>query len=211
MADVILRDPSAIEAESFTIIDREAQGHGFDAQHWPIVRRVIHTSADFDFIQALKFSPEAVENGMTALRGGARIYADTNMIVSGVGKARLAKVGASIACHVADADVAEQARAEGVTRSIVALRKGVAAGAEIFLIGNAPTALYELLRLTAEGEAKPKLVVGVPVGFVGAAESKQALLESGLPSILALGRKGGSTIAVAICNQLLIEAGRVDG
>lgn len=200
----ILRDPAAIEAQSFAIIDAEVGAHPYDQQQWPVVRRVIHTSADFDFARATWFSPGAVEAGLAALRGGAKILCDTNMVVAGVNKTRLAALGGSLACHVADAEVAAAAKAQGITRSILATRKGVAAGASIFLIGNAPTALYELLRLAEAGAVRPTLVVGVPVGFVGAEESKEALLASGLPAIVCRGRKGGSAIAAAILNALMI-------
>ena len=199
-------EPAAIEAESFAIIDREAGDHGFDARHWPVVRRVIHTTADFDFARTTGFAPGALEAGLAALRRGAGILCDTNMVLAGVNKARLSRFGAGIACHVADPAVAAAARAEGITRSIVATRKGVEEGCEIFLVGNAPTALFELLRLAREGAAAPALVVGVPVGFVGAAESKEALLASGLPYITCRGRKGGSAIAAAILNALLLLA-----
>lgn len=206
MSDDIIRDPQAIETESFHIIDREARDHTFDAGQWSVVRRVVHTTADFDFLDTLYFSGDAVERGIAAIRAGAAIYCDTNMVLSGVNKARLAEFGCQVHCHVADPDVAEQAKQEGVTRSIVALRKGVADGCTLFLIGNAPTALYELLRLTREGLVQPDLIVGAPVGFVGAAESKQALIDTGLTQITCRGRKGGSAIAAAICNALVLLA-----
>ncbi|GAB4184533.1 MAG: precorrin-8X methylmutase [Geothermobacteraceae bacterium] len=206
MNRTIERDPAAIEAKSFATIDAEVGPHRFSDVEWPVVRRIIHTSADFDFAHTTWFAPGAIERALAALRAGARVYCDTNMVLAGVNKARLARLGGSIHCHVADADVAEQARLEGVTRSIVALRKGVAEEANIFLVGNAPTALFELLDLAAAGRARPELVVGVPVGFVGAAESKEALFASGLPYIVCRGRKGGSTIAAAIVNQLMILA-----
>ena len=203
--DVIL-DPAQIEARSFAIIDAEIGAHAFDAEQWPLVRRVIHTTADFEFAQILRFSPQAVESGVAALRAGAPILCDTNMIRAGVGKARLDACGCQMVCHVADADVSEQARAAGVTRSVLAVRKGVASGCRIFVIGNAPTALFELLHLARRGQVEPALVIGVPVGFVGAAESKEELLASPWPHIACRGRKGGSTVAVALLNALLILA-----
>lgn len=198
--------PEAIETESFRIIDREAGAHPFDAQQWPVVRRMIHTTADFELLQTTRFSPGVIERALTALRAGAKILCDTNMVLAGVNKARLAALGGSIACHVADPVVAAEAQAAGLTRSTFALRKGVAERATIFLIGNAPTALFELLRLVEAGQARPELIVGVPVGFVGAAESKEALQASGLPYITIAGRKGGSAIAAAILNALLVQA-----
>jgi precorrin-8X/cobalt-precorrin-8 methylmutase len=206
-ASDILRDPAGIEAESFRIIDREAQGHGFGAREWPVVRRVVHTTADFDFLRTTCFSPEAVAAGLAAVTRGESVLCDTQMVAAGVNKGRLASFGGSLRCHVADADVAAGARSEGVTRSIIATRKGVAEGCGIYLFGNAPTALFELLRLAEQGSIRPSLVVGVPVGFVGAEESKEALLASGLPFITCRGRKGGSPVAAAIFNALMILAG----
>ena len=201
-----LLDPLAIEAQSFAIIDAEAGPHAFGPREWPIVRRIIHTTADFDFAATTRFAPGAVAAGIAALKAGASILCDTHMVRAGVNKTRLAGFGSSLACHVADPQVSSVARAEGITRSIVALRRGVAEGCGIYLIGNAPTALFELLRLAAAGEVAPALVVGVPVGFVGAAESKEALLDSGLPYITCRGRKGGSAIAATILNALMLLA-----
>jgi precorrin-8X/cobalt-precorrin-8 methylmutase len=198
--------PEEIESESFRIIDSEVGPHQFDEQQWPIVRRVIHTTADFDLAEQLRFSWNVVDQAIAALRGGAKILCDTNMVLSGVNKSRLAQMGGSIACHVANPQVAADARAAGLTRSTIALRKGVEDGCNIFLIGNAPTALFELLRLAEAGEVQPALIVGVPVGFVGAAESKDALIDADLPYIAIAGRKGGSAIAAAILNALLIQA-----
>jgi len=202
----VILEPSAIEAESFAIIDREVGEHGFDPRQWPVVRRIIHTTADFDFARTTCFSPGAVEAGIEALRRGASVLADTNMVLAGVNKTRLAALGGDIRCHVADPDVAGKARELGITRSILATRKGAVEGCGIFLVGNAPTALFELLQLAETGAARPALVVGVPVGFVGAEESKEALVASGLPFIACRGRKGGSAIAAAILNALMILA-----
>jgi precorrin-8X/cobalt-precorrin-8 methylmutase len=201
-----IRDPLEIERRSFAIIDGEVGTHPYDPRQWPVVRRIIHTTADFDFAAVTRFSPGAVEAGIAALRRGEKVCCDTNMVRAGVNKTRLAGFGSALVCHVADPEVAREARAAGVTRSLVAMRRGVAQGCGIFLIGNAPTALFELLALTRAGVARPALVVGVPVGFVGAAESKEALLVSGLPFITCRGRKGGSAIAAAILNALMILA-----
>lgn len=198
--------PEEIESESFRIIDSEIGPHQFDEQQWPVVRRVIHTTADFELAERMHFSWNLVTQAVTALQGGAKILCDTNMVLAGVNKSRLAKLGGSVACHVADPQVSVEAKEAGLTRSTFALRKGVAEGCRIFLIGNAPTALFELLRLVEAGEAEPDLIVGVPVGFVGAAESKAALLATDLPYITIEGRKGGSAIAAAILNALMIQA-----
>ncbi len=171
-----------------------------------MVRRIIHTTGDFDFARTTHLSPRAVEAGIAALQRGEGIYCDTQMVRSGVSKPRLAPFGCDLHVHVADPDVAEQAAEQGTTRSVVALRKGAATGCGIYLIGNAPTALFELLRLADAGEIRPSLVVGVPVGFVGAAESKEALFASSLPYIVCRGRKGGSAIAAAVLNALMILA-----
>ena len=203
----ILVDPLEIERRSFAIIDAEVGPHDYDQLQWPVVRRIIHTTADFEFAATTSFSPGAVEAGVVALRRGAKVLCDTNMVLAGVNKPRLAAFGGGIACHVADPEIATAAREQGVTRSLLAMRKGVEQGCGIYLIGNAPTALFELLELVRSGAARPALVVGVPVGFVGAAESKEALLTSGLPFITCRGRKGGSAIAAAILNALLILAG----
>lgn len=199
-------NPEAIESESFRIIDSEVEPHFFDEQQWPVVRRIIHTTADFELAERTRFSPEVIGKALTALRSGAKILCDTNMVLSGVNKTRLAKLGGSVFCHVADPQVAVEAREAGLTRSTFALRKGVAEGCTIFLIGNAPTALFELLRLAEVGAVQPDLIVGVPVGFVGAAESKDALLATALPWITIKGRKGGSAIAAAVLNALMIMA-----
>lgn len=199
-------DPAAIEAQSFAIIDAEVGAHAFDAREWPVVRRIIHTTGDFDFARNTVFSPGVIDAALVALRSGAEVCCDTNMVLAGVNKVRLERLDGNIVCHVADPGVAVAARSEGVTRSIIATRQGVADGADIWLIGNAPTALFELLRLVREGAPRPALVVGVPVGFVGAVEAKEALLASDLPHIVCRGRKGGSAIAAAVLNALLILA-----
>jgi len=201
--------PEEIESESFRIIDDEAGEHGWSEAEWQVVRRAVHTSADFEYVRSMVFSDDAVEKALAALRSGAGIVTDTNMALSGISRARLAPFGCSVTCHVADADVAELAQREGITRSIAAMRKAASNPANrIFVIGNAPTALFELLRLTAEGTARPELIIGLAVGFVGAEESKNALAaaEHGIPFITNIGRKGGSNVAAAVVNALTILA-----
>jgi len=201
--------PEEIEAESFRIIDLEAGDHDWPAAEWQIVRRAVHTSADFEYVQSMVMSEGAIKQALEALRSGTGIVTDTTMALSGISKARLAPFGSVVTCHVADPDVAELAVREGITRSVAAMRK--AAGNpdnRIFVIGNAPTALFELLRLTAEGTAHPALIIGLPVGFVGAEESKNALAQAnhGIPFITNIGRKGGSNVAAAVVNALAILA-----
>lgn len=203
--------PDAIEAESFRIIDEEMGPHDFSVLEWPIVQRAIHSTADFELGRSLVFHPRAVEAGLAAIRKGADIVADVQMIQAGISAAHLAEFGGRVRCYMADPDVAMQARAEGTTRAIQCMRKAVreAPGA-IYAIGNAPTALLELVRLVEDGEADPALVIGVPVGFVSAAESKLQLERQGVvPYITNRGRKGGTPVAVSITNALLrIARGR---
>lgn len=201
--------PEEIETESFRIIDAEAGDHGWPREEWQVVRRVIHTSADFEYSRSLVLSDNVVEKAVAALKSGGGIVTDTNMALSGISKPRLTPLGCSVSCHVADPDIAEQAKAEGFTRSTAAMRKGVAnPDNRIFVIGNAPTALFELLRLVESGDAAPALIIGLPVGFVGAEESKNALASGNhnIPFITNIGRKGGSNVAAAVLNALAILA-----
>ncbi len=201
--------PEEIETQSFQIIDSEAGEHGWPQAEWQVVRRAIHTSADFEYARSMVFSDGVVEKALAALKGGAGVVTDTNMALSGISKARLASFGCAVTCHVADPDVAELAQKEGVTRSIAAMRKAITnPDNRIFVIGNAPTALFELLRLMQAGQVDPALVVGLPVGFVGAEESKNALAGDGhdVPFITNIGRKGGSNVAAAVVNALAILA-----
>ena len=207
--DSLHMKPEEIETESFRIIDVEAGDHGWPEAEWQVVRRAIHTSADFEYAQSMVLSDDVVEMAVAALKNGGGIVTDTNMALSGISKPRLAPLGCTVSCHVADADVAEVARAEEVTRSIAAMRKAVAnPDNRIFVIGNAPTALFELLRLVESGAARPSLIIGLPVGFVGAEESKNALAAGthDIPFITNIGRKGGSNVAAAVVNALAILA-----
>jgi len=203
--------PEEIEAESFRIIEAEIGDNPWSGSEWPVVRRVIHTSADFDYAQSMLFSPGAVAGGVAAIRQGRGILTDTTMALAGISKPRLERFGISASCFVADPEVGRQARSLGITRSIVAMRRGVAdSGNGIFVIGNAPTALFELLRLVREEGVRPDLIIGMPVGFVGAADSKELLLQEAagfrVPFITNRGRKGGSNVAAAVVNALLILA-----
>jgi precorrin-8X/cobalt-precorrin-8 methylmutase len=202
--------PEQIETESFRIIEAEIGEHPWSAIEWPVVRRVIHASADFDYARSLLFSPDAVLSAVAALRRGRGLVTDTTMALAGISKPRLERFGISASCFVADPDVAREAGSQGITRSILAMRKGAAdSGNGVFVIGNAPTALFEMVRLIREG-LRPDLIIGLPVGFVGAAESKEMLLQEaagfGVPFITNRGRKGGSNIAAAVVNALLILA-----
>ncbi len=206
-----ITDPAAIEEKSMQIIEAEMgeKVKSFNAPELAVVKRVIHTTADFEYGDLLQFSTGALDAGIEAFKSGDMVVvSDTNMIVSGINKGLLGSFGSQVVCLVADEETRSAAAAEGLTRSMVNIRRAVQKYPEaIFAIGNAPTALYELLRLVESGEARPSLVVGVPVGFVEAAESKQALLGSAVPYITISGRKGGSTVAVAIVNAILKLAG----
>ena len=159
--DSLTLRPEEIETLSFSIIDREAGSHGWPDAEWQVVRRAIHTSADFEYARSTVFSENAVDRALQAIKQGCGIVTDTHMALSGINRGRLARFGCSLSCHVADPDVAELAAREGITRSIAAMRKAVAnMDNRIFVIGNAPTALFELLRLMAAGQADPALIIG---------------------------------------------------
>ncbi len=195
--------PDAIEARSFEIIERELP-RLLDPAVAPIVKRVIHATADFDFADSLRFSEGAVEAGLRALREGAVIVTDTMMAQAGVNKRALATLGGEARCFIADAVVAEAAKRLGVTRSAAAVDLAAQIDHPLILaVGNAPTALARACELIDEGRLSPRLVIGVPVGFVNVVRSKEMLMESRAPHIVALGRKGGSTVAAAICNALI--------
>jgi precorrin-8X/cobalt-precorrin-8 methylmutase len=202
-----------IEARSMEIIDREAPAHPFGPEEWQIVRRMIHTVGDFGVIEAVRFSPDAVEAGVKALKGCRPIFADSNMIRTGISLARLHSVcgfyrSESIICHVADVDVTRMARRSGLPRSLHAVQKAkpLLEGA-IILIGNAPVALMEINRMVIEEGLRPSLVVALPVGFVHVVESKEELMSLRVPSIALAGRRGGSPLAVSVLHALCGLAG----
>jgi precorrin-8X/cobalt-precorrin-8 methylmutase len=198
----------AIEHDSFAVIDREVGCYSYTPEQWPIVRRMIHANADFDFNGLTDFHPFAVDAGLAAILSRAtRVVADVEMICVGLSAPRLGHFGMATHQFISDADVIEQAKAEGTTRAVQAMRKahrlGLIDGA-IVGIGNAPTALIEVVRLIREENARPALVVGMPVGFVSAAESKDLMaLELAVPWVVIRGRKGGSTLVVAAIHALL--------
>jgi len=197
----------SIEDGSFAIIDAEAGAHAFDARQWQVVRRVIHATADFEFTSLMRLSPNAVDAGIAALRGGCPVVCDVKMIIAGLNEERLAAYGCKTHCFISDEDVIAEAKARNSTRAIEAMRKAARLGlldGAVVAVGNAPTALIELERLAREEGARPALVIGVPVGFVSAAESKEIAMAAPVPYIVARGRKGGSTIAVAIIHALLL-------
>jgi len=201
----LVQSGRSIEEESFRIIDSEMGVHAFPQDQWEVVRRIIHTTGDFEYADHARFRPGAVESAMTALRRGATIFTDTRMIQAGLSPWRLAWFGSKVVTPVVQAESQRWAEEMGTTRSVAAFRHcGQDFNNGIIAIGNAPTALMETLRLVREDGVRPALVIGVPVGFVQAAESKELLwgMEE-IPAITVLGRKGGSSVVVAILHALL--------
>ena len=198
--------PMEIEKRSFAIITELLGEKQPSPENEAVVKRVIHTTADFDYADNLIFSEGAVAKGIEALRNGCDIVTDTKMALAGINKTILTKLGGTAHCFISDEDVAAEAKERGVTRALVSMEK--AAKLEkpcIFAIGNAPTALVSLKELMEAGKLRPALIIGVPVGFVNVVESKELILQSAVPHIVARGRKGGSNVAAAVCNALLYQ------
>ena len=203
--------PLEIEKESFRIIENELaqMDKSYPEELLPTIIRVIHTTADFEYADTLTFSKDCIQKAKKAIMEGAHIVTDTNMTLSGINKKILQKYGGEVHCFMADEDVARQAKEREVTRAIVSMEKAASLGVPtIFAIGNAPTALIKLKELMDEGKLIPELIIGVPVGFVNVVEAKELIMESDVPYIVNRGRKGGSTVAAAICNSLLYS---IDG
>lgn len=201
--------PEDIEKKSFEIIGEILGDRKLDPENELVIKRAIHTSADLDYADNLVFSDHAVSIGIEALRNGCDIVTDTNMAKAGINKSVLSRLGGEVHCFMADEDVAKEAKERGVTRAIVSMEK--AARLEkpcIFAIGNAPTALIAINDLMKEGRLKPAFIIGVPVGFVNVVESKEIIIASDAPYIVARGRKGGSNIAAAIINAMLYQIER---
>ena len=201
--------PSEIEKRSFEIITEELKG--IPHAEWPenmalVVKRVIHTTADFSFAESLCFSEGVVEQAIAYMRQGASIITDTNMAMSGINKKKLAELGGSVRCFMADEDVAKEAKERGITRASVSMERTADMGEDfIYAVGNAPTALVTLYDLVKAGRLHPKLIIGVPVGFVNVVEAKELIMQLDVPYIVARGRRGGSNVAAAICNALLYQ------
>lgn len=195
--------PDEIEKRSFEIIRSELV-RPLDPTLAPVILRVIHTTADFDYLDTLTFSDGVIEHAQVAFRQGVSIVSDTNMVRAGIDKTRLGKFGGEALCFIKDEDVTRAAKENGSTRSLAAMDKAAGMCKPLIIaIGNAPTALMRICELKEAGGFSPELVIGVPVGFVNVVESKEALMRSGIPYITAQGRKGGSNVAAAICNALL--------
>ena len=207
MLDIV--KPMEIEKRSFEIITELLGDRKLDPENEPVIKRVIHTTADFEYADNLVFSPGAVTKGIEALKAGCHIVTDTSMVMSGINKTILGKLGGQVHCFIADPDVAEGAKARGITRSAVSMEKAAKLDKPcIFAVGNAPTALIALHELMEAGAVKPALIIGVPVGFVNVVESKELILQDDVPFIVARGRKGGSNVAAAICNAMLYQITR---
>ncbi|HJC31393.1 MAG TPA: precorrin-8X methylmutase [Candidatus Anaerobutyricum faecale] len=202
--------PEDIEKRSMEIITSELGGRTWPEPEFSIVKRCIHTSADFDYADNLCFSENAAQLGVEALRRGAHIVTDTRMAWSGINKKKLESLGGRAYCFMSDDDVAAEAKERGCTRAAICMERGAALPGEvIFAVGNAPTALIRLYELIQEGKTKPALIIGAPVGFVNVVESKELIMEIGkkadVPFIVPKGRKGGSNIAATICNAMLYQ------
>ena len=201
--------PDEIEQRSFEIITKELNGRSFDPLQEPVIKRVIHTTADFDYADNLVFSPGVVEHAHRLLQGGACIVTDTKMAMSGINRPALSKLGVEVYNFISDDDVAKEARERGETRSAVAMEKASRlTKPTIFAIGNAPTALIRLYELMENDGFLPGMIIGVPVGFVNVEQAKELILSADVPSIIARGRKGGSNVAAAIVNALMYQLTR---
>ncbi|WP_349947825.1 precorrin-8X methylmutase [Lacrimispora sp. BS-2] len=199
--------PEQIEKRSFELITMELGKKVLDPENELVIKRVIHTTADFEYADNLIFSPHAVREGMRALKEGVRIITDTNMGMAGINKPTLKRHGCTVNCFMSDEDVAEQAKLHHTTRACASMDKAAGLSEDcIFAVGNAPTALVRLYELIKEGKIHPRLIIGVPVGFVNVVQSKEMIMSlSDIPFIVARGRKGGSNVAAAIVNALLYQ------
>lgn len=196
--------PGEIEKRSFALIAQELGDRQLDPEQEPVIKRVIHTTADFDYADTLHFTAHAVGRMQRAIREGACIVTDTQMAKAGINKKELARYGGEALCFIGDEDVAKEAAERGITRAAVSMEKAAGLSGElIFAVGNAPTALMRLYELMEEGAIRPAGIIGVPVGFVNVVEAKEQILQADCPMIVARGRKGGSNVAAAICNALL--------
>jgi precorrin-8X/cobalt-precorrin-8 methylmutase len=202
--------PEDIEKRSMEIITSELNGRTWPEPQFSIVKRCIHTSADFDYADNLRFSKDAENIGVNAIRNGAHIVTDTKMAAAGINKNRLKEYGGEVHCFISDDDVVKAAKERGCTRATICMEKGAEIAKDhpvIFAIGNAPTALVRLAEMIDAGELKPTLIIGAPVGFVNVVESKELILERDVPYIIPVGRKGGSNIAATICNAMMYYKG----
>lgn len=198
-----IKKPMGIEKRSFEIIGEEMGEHSFNERELSIIKRCIHTTADFEYKDIVYIREGAIDSVLELLKKGITIYTDTKMAMSGMNKRALEKLNCKVVCYVSDEEVAKSAKERGITRSMAGVEKAVEEGIEFFVFGNAPTALFRLKELIQEGKSNAKFILGAPIGFVGAAESKEELEKMDLPMITVRGRKGGSTVAASIINALM--------
>ncbi|MBM3226295.1 MAG: precorrin-8X methylmutase [Candidatus Tectomicrobia bacterium] len=199
--------PEQITTESFRMIEAEVGPHPFDALEWPIVRRMIHASGDLEYTRLVHFHRDAARAGVQALQAGAPLVTDVRMVASGIQRAVLEQLGSTVHCFIDAPDVARMAQEQRTTRSACAMQKAVAeVGPAVYVIGNAPTALLTLCALTQQGHVQPPVILAMPVGFVAVVESKEQALTLDVPVITVRGRKGGSAVATATVNALLLLA-----
>jgi precorrin-8X/cobalt-precorrin-8 methylmutase len=198
-----IKVPMDIEKRSFEIIGEEMGPHNFNERELSIIKRVIHTTADFEYKDLVYIREGAIDAALELLKKGVTIYTDTQMALSGINKKALKDLNCNVKCYVSDEEVAKIAKERGITRSMAAVEKAAADGVEFFVFGNAPTALFRLKELIQEGKSNAKFIIGSPIGFVGAAESKEEIEKLSTPMINVRGRKGGSTVAAAIVNALM--------
>ncbi|WP_035294261.1 precorrin-8X methylmutase [Clostridium sp. KNHs214] len=198
-----IKIPMDIEKRSFEIIGEEMGAHNFNEREIQIIKRVIHTTADFDYKDLVYIRPGAIDEALKLLEKGITIYTDTKMAASGINKRALEKLNCKVISYVSKDGMSEIAKKRGITRSMAAVEKAVEDGVEFFVFGNAPTALFRLKEMILEGKSKAKFIVGCPIGFVGAAESKEEAEKLDVPMITVRGRKGGSTVAASIVNALM--------
>ena len=202
--DDYIKVPHKIEEKSFEIITEELGAKTFPEDIGKIIKRIIHTTADFQYADITEISPGAIDAAKAAIKAGAHIITDTKMSMAGINKSKLEEFGCRVDCLISHEDVIETAKQRGITRAMAAMEKAVSdKNNKIFVIGNAPTALFQLKEYIEKGLVRPEMVIGVPVGFVGAAESKEAFSKLDIPYIITKGRKGGSTVAAAIVNAIL--------
>ncbi len=201
-----IKDPAQIESDSMDIIGNEMPPHSFNEQELLVVKRMIHTTGDFEYQEIVRFNHQPIASGIKAIQGGCRVVTDTMMAYSGINKRMLEKAKCTIDNYVADDEAFRMAKEKGTTRSMAAIDLAAEKGVDIFVIGNAPTALYRIGELIQTKKISPQLVIGVPVGFVGAAESKEYIRGFDYPTITTKGRKGGSNVAAAVLNAIIYAA-----
>ncbi|WHH60590.1 precorrin-8X methylmutase [Petroclostridium sp. X23] len=203
-----IHNPKAIEEKSFEIITKILGSKEYTPQQGSIIKRVIHTTADFEYADLLEISDGAIEMALEEIRKGSHIVTDTNMAYAGINKRVVASFGGQVHCFIADEEVARVAKEKGITRAMASMDAAAQNPKNrIYAVGNAPTALFRLKDLIESGKAKPAVIIGVPVGFVNVVEAKEAIKALGIPYIIVNGRKGGSTVAAAIVNAILYMIG----